>query len=91
MSRHEFGRKLRHLLRLLVPVLTEAEYDDVTGFWGQSEWDLALDLAARLILEHRRPITHEIYTLLAELIAEGQYQTIDDLDGLRALVAEPAK
>jgi hypothetical protein len=88
MKRQEFGRKLKRLLHLLTPVLTEAEYDDVTGFWGQNEWDLALELAARLILERRRPITREIYTLLAELIPEAQYQTVDDFDGLRALVVE---
>jgi hypothetical protein len=42
-----------------------------------------------LILERRRPITPEIYTLLAELVPEAQYQTIDDLAGLQALVTQP--
>ncbi len=86
MTRRELGQKLERLLRLLIPVLTEQEYDDVAGFWGQSEWDLAVDLAARLVIERARPITQEIYDLFAALLPEARDAGRHDLAAMRALV-----
>ena len=86
MKRRIFGEKLRRLLWQLDQVLTPEELDDVMGFWGQAEWDLAVDLAARLIVERMRPITPEIYQLLAELLPETEWANFHDLDALARLV-----
>lgn len=89
MNRRAYGQQVERLLRLLVPVLTGQEYDDVAEFWGQSEWDLAVDLAARLIIERQRPISAEIYALFAELLPHAVDATPHDLDAMALLVVKP--
>ena len=86
MNRREFGRKLERLLPLLEPVLPTQDYDDVANFWGQSEWDLALDLAARLIVERSYPITRRVYDLFAELVPEIEFADQHDLGAMAKLV-----
>ena len=73
MSRRDLDPKLRRLFGLLAGVLTPAQLDDVTAFWGQSEWDLAIELAARLVAERGRPIEPALHDLLVELLAHTEY------------------
>jgi hypothetical protein len=86
MNRREFGRKLDRLLPLLERVLPAQDYDDVANFWGQSEWDLSLDLAARLIVERSYRITRQVYDLFAELVPEIEFADQHDLSAMAKLV-----
>ena len=73
VSRRELDAKLRRLFGLLAGVLTPAQLDDVTAFWGQSEWNLAIELAARLVAERRQPIEPALHDLLVELLAHTEH------------------
>ncbi len=58
---------------------------------GQAEADLALDAAARMIIERQRPITREIYDLFVELLPEAYDATPHDLGAMEKLVTGPAR
>ena len=80
MNRGVFDRKLQRLFVLLEPVLAPMQLDEITGFWGQSEWDLAVDLAVRLIAERGAPISAELHDLLVELLAASDWANAHDDD-----------
>jgi len=80
MNRRVFDRKLQRLFVLLEPVLTPMQLDDVEGFFGQSEWDLAIDLAVRLVAERGMPISAELHDLLVELLAASDWANTHDDD-----------
>jgi hypothetical protein len=80
MSRRDLYPKLKKLFVLLEPVLTPEQLDDITDYWGQSEWDLAIDLAVRLVAERGAPITAVLHDLLVELLAASDYANTHDDD-----------
>ncbi len=80
MNRHVFDRKLQRLFVLLEPVLAPTQLDEITGFWGQAEWDLAVDLAVRLVAERGAPISAELHDLLVELLAASDWANAHDDD-----------
>ena len=80
MNRYTFDRKLQRLFVLLEPVLTSIQLNEITGFWGQSEWDLAVDLAVRLVAERGAPISAELHDLLVELLAASDWAKTHDDD-----------
>jgi hypothetical protein len=57
--------------------LTPAQRDD---YFGQSEWDLAIDLAVRLVAEHGAPISATLHDLLVELLAASDWASAHDDD-----------
>lgn len=85
MNRHTFDRKLQRLFVLLEPVLTPMQLDEITGFWGQAEPDLAVDLAVRLVAERGTPISAELHDLLVEVLAASDWANAHDED--RAVLA----
>jgi hypothetical protein len=87
MNRYTFDRKLQQLFVLLEPVLTPMQLDEITGFWGQAEADLAVDLAVRLVAERGAPISTELHDLLVELLAASDWANAhgDDLAVLARL------
>ena len=80
MNRGVLDRKLQRLFVLLEPVLAPMQLDEITGFWGQSEWDLAVDLAVRLVAERGAPISAELHDLLVELLAASDWASAHDDD-----------
>lgn len=80
MNRYTFDRKLQRLFVLLEPVLTPMQLDEITGFWGQAEADLAIDLAVRLVAERGAPISGELHDLLVELLAASNWANAHDDD-----------
>lgn len=80
MKRRDMYPKLEKLFVLLEPVLTPMQLDDVTGFFGQSEWDLAIDLAVRLVAERGAPISAALHDLLVELLAASDWANAHDDD-----------
>ena len=52
MKRYVYLQRLERL----IPMLRADELDDVEGFMGHAEAGLALDAAARMIIERQRPI-----------------------------------
>jgi hypothetical protein len=80
VNRRVFDRKLQRLFVLLEPVLAPMQLDEITGFWGQSEWDLAVDLAVRLVAERGAPISAELHDLLVELLAASDWASAHDHD-----------
>jgi hypothetical protein len=80
MSRRDLYPKLKNLFALLEPVLTPEQLDDITDYWGQAEWDLATDLALRLVAERGAPISAELHDLLVELLAASDYAKTHDDD-----------
>ncbi|HEX2692243.1 MAG TPA: hypothetical protein VHN14_36790 [Kofleriaceae bacterium] len=80
MNRYTFDRKLQRLFVLLEPVLTPMQLDEITGFWGQAEADLAVDLAVRLVAERGAPISAELHDLLVELLAASDWANAHDDD-----------
>lgn len=80
MNRRVFDRKLQRLFVLLEPVLAPMQLDEITGFWGQSEADLAVDLAVRLVAERGAPISAELHDLLVELLAASDCANAHDND-----------
>jgi hypothetical protein len=80
MKRSEFDRKLQKAFVLLKPVLTPRDLDDVIDYWGQSEWDLAIDLAVRLVAERGMPISAELHDLLVEVLAASDWAHTHDDD-----------
>jgi hypothetical protein len=84
MNRYTFDRKLQRLFVLLEPVLTRMQLDDLIDFWGQSESDLAIDLAVRLVAERGAAISAELHGLLVELLAASDWAETHD-DDLLAL------
>jgi hypothetical protein len=85
MKRRDMDRQLQRLFALLEPVLTPAQLDDVTGFYGQAEWDLAIDLAARLVAERGAPISADLHDRLIELLDQTEYADRHDRAALAAL------
>ena len=85
MSRREMDKQLRRLFDLLEGVLTPQQHDDVTGYWGQGEWDLAIDLAAQLVLERGQPISSELHDLLIALVDQTPYAANHDRAALARL------
>jgi hypothetical protein len=47
---------------------------------GQAEWDLAVDLAVRLVAERGAPISAELHDLLVELLATTEWADCHDDD-----------
>jgi hypothetical protein len=80
MNRYTFDRKLQRLFVLLQPVLMPMQLDEITGFWGQAEADLAIDLAVRLVAERSMPINAELHDLLVELLAASDWANAHDED-----------
>jgi hypothetical protein len=80
VNRGVFDRKLQRLFVLLEPVLAPMQMDEITGFWGQSEADLAIDLAVRLVAERATPISAELHDLLVELLAASDWASAHDDD-----------
>lgn len=80
MNRYTFDRKLQQLFVLLEPVLTPMQLDEVTGFWGQAEADLAIDLAVRLVAERGAPISAKLHDLLVEVLAASDWANAHDDD-----------
>jgi hypothetical protein len=80
MNRYTFDRKLQRLFVLLQPVLMPMQLDEITGFWGQAEADLAIDLAVRLVAERNMPISAELHDLLVELLAASDWANAHDAD-----------
>jgi hypothetical protein len=80
MKRRDLYPKLIRLFALLEPVLTPLQLDDVEGFFGQSEWDLAIDLAVRLVAERGAPISAALHDLLVEVLAASDWANTHDDD-----------
>jgi hypothetical protein len=80
MKRLEMNTKLKQLFVLLEPVLTPEQIDSISEFWGQAEWDLAVDLAVRLVAERGVPISAALHDLLVELLAATEWADRHDED-----------
>ncbi len=80
MNRYTFDQKLQRLFVLLEPVLSPLQVDEISGFWGQAEPDLAVDLAVRLVAERGAPISAELHDLLVELLAASDWANAHDDD-----------
>lgn len=80
MKRRDLYPKLTRLFALLEPVLTPMQLDEITGFWGQAEADLAIDLAVRLVAERGAPISAALHDLLVELLAASDWANTHDDD-----------